>query len=82
MRLLPLSLLFAIFAPAVLADAPEQRLGSIDTGEITSASEDGIEELPIGTTFNGVKVPPLPEIDGEKFASTVKDGYWFVKHHS
>jgi protein disulfide-isomerase len=24
----------------------------------------------------------LPEIDGEKFNATIKEGYWFVKNHS
>jgi hypothetical protein len=30
------------------------------------------------TIFNGLKVPPMVEIEGDKFAETVKDGYWYV----
>lgn len=30
------------------------------------------------TIFNGVKVPPMVEIEGDKFAETVKDGYWYA----
>lgn len=84
MRLLPSSLLFSLFASAVVARAPEQRLGAADIPrEITPpAGEKSVEEGPQSTIFNGVEVPPIPEIDGEKFASTVKDGYWFVKHYS
>jgi protein disulfide-isomerase len=84
MRLLPVSLLFTLFTSAVIAEAPEQRLGAADIpGEITPpTSEESVEEGPKPTIFNGVEVPPIPEIDGEKFSTTVKDGYWFVKHHS
>ncbi|EPQ64566.1 Bgt-4536 [Blumeria graminis f. sp. tritici] len=34
------------------------------------------------TTFNGVEVPPLPELNGMNFTESIKDGYWFVKHYS
>jgi protein disulfide-isomerase len=83
MRLLPVSLFFTLFASAVIAEAPEQPLGSANIpGEITPATEESVDEGPQPTIFNGVEVPPLPEIDGEKFDTTVKDGYWFVKHYS
>jgi protein disulfide-isomerase len=84
MRLLPLSLLFTFFASVVIAEAPEQQLGAADIpGEITpQVGEESVEEGPKPTIFNGVEVPPIPEIDGEKFNISVKDGYWFVKHHS
>lgn len=28
------------------------------------------------TTFNDIEVPPMVEIEGGKFAETIKDGYW------
>ncbi|KAL6248725.1 hypothetical protein RBB50_003787 [Rhinocladiella similis] len=34
------------------------------------------------TVFNGINVPPMVEIEGSKFAETIKDGYWWVKHYS
>ena len=34
------------------------------------------------TTFNGAKVPPMRELNGEQFDEDTKDGYWFVKHYS
>ncbi|OAL32595.1 protein disulfide-isomerase domain [Fonsecaea nubica] len=34
------------------------------------------------TIFNGIKVPPMKEIQGAEFAETIKDGYWWVKHYS
>lgn len=67
MRLLPLSLVFSIFAATALADPTD------------AADED---EIPKATVFNGIEVPPLPDIEGERFNATIKDGYWFVKHYS
>lgn len=34
------------------------------------------------TIFNGLKVPPMVEIEGDKFAETVKDGYWYADKFS
>lgn len=34
------------------------------------------------TVFNGIKVPPMKELDGKDFEKETKDGYWFVKHYS
>jgi protein disulfide-isomerase len=83
MRLLPVSLLFTLFASVVIAEAPEQPLRVADVpGEISPASEESVDEGPQSTVFNGVEVPPLTVLDGENFNTTVKDGYWFVKHHS
>ncbi|KAG9231405.1 hypothetical protein BJ875DRAFT_469651, partial [Amylocarpus encephaloides] len=73
MRLLSIPLLLALCASAVIADSSEAILG---------ANEEAEEEGPQPTVFNGIEVPALPEIDGEKFNTTVKDGYWFVKHYS
>lgn len=59
-----------------IAESSEERLGT---------SEDTLEEtpdLPDPTVFNGIQVPPIIDLEGEKFDFTVKDGYWFVKHHS
>jgi len=30
------------------------------------------------TTFNGVKVPPMKELNGNDFDKDTKDGYWYV----
>ncbi|KAE9363664.1 thioredoxin-domain-containing protein [Stipitochalara longipes BDJ] len=77
MRLLPISLLYALFATAAFSESIEKRTG--DT-EVPIAED--VNDGPLPTTFNGVKVPVLPEIDGEKFNGTIKEGYWFVKHYS
>ncbi|KAI9657196.1 MAG: hypothetical protein M1829_006942 [Trizodia sp. TS-e1964] len=34
------------------------------------------------TTFNGLDVPAMTELSGEKFKEQIKDGYWFVKYFS
>jgi len=84
MRLLPVSLLLSLLASAALAEAPEKPLGAMDVpGEIAPASEDSTDEPSVSTTiFNGVEVPVLTEIEGEKLSSMVKKGYWFVKYYS
>ncbi|PGG97143.1 protein disulfide-isomerase domain [Helicocarpus griseus UAMH5409] len=41
-----------------------------------AAPEDG------PTVFNGIEVPPMKQLDASNFDETIKEGYWFVKHHS
>lgn len=78
MRLLPISLLYALLASVAISESAEQAIGNSESQIEIAEDNDG----PVSTTFNGVKVPAMTEIDGEKFNSTVKEGYWFVKHHS
>lgn len=82
MRFLSLSLLSTLFASAVLAQTGEQSLnaGSPDLPDEVSTEEASDE--PVSTVFNGIEVPPLPNINGTLFDATVAEGYWFVKHHS
>lgn len=84
MRLLPVSLFCTLFASVTIGASTEQILGAEDlSGELPSLEDHFIDDdVPQDTIFNGVSVPPIPEIDGEKFNSTVKDGWWFVKHYS
>jgi protein disulfide-isomerase len=77
MRLLPISLVYALFASVAFSENVEKRSGD---SEVPIAED--VNDGPLPTTFNGVKVPVLPEIDGEKFNATIKEGYWFVKNHS
>jgi protein disulfide-isomerase len=82
MRLLPVSLFCAFLSSVVIAEYTEKVVGISEVpGDITK-EESPAEDIPQPTIFNGIEVPPLLEIKGEKFNSTVKDGYWFVKHHS
>ena len=48
--------------------------GEAVTGETTAENGEAVDY----TIFNGLKVPPMTEIEGDKFAETVKDGYWYV----
>ena len=68
MRLPTTSLLFALCATAIRGSAAK-----VDASKSTAREP---------TVFNGVEVPPIPEIEGSKFNDTVKDGWWLVKHHS
>ncbi|KAI6244577.1 hypothetical protein HI914_07511 [Erysiphe necator] len=40
------------------------------------------EESDDSTVFNGIKVPPLLELEGKKVRNTIQDGNWFIKHYS
>jgi protein disulfide-isomerase len=77
MRLLPISLLYALLASVAYSEIAVKNTGD---SEVPIAED--VSDGPQPTTFNGVKVPVLPELDGEKFNGTIKEGYWLVKHHS
>lgn len=42
------------------------------SGETVSDDGEGAQF----TLFNDIKVPPMKEIEGPEFASTIKEGYW------
>lgn len=49
----------------------------VDAGAAAGATNsEAILEAP--TTFNGIEVPPMKELDGEKFDEDIKDGYWYL----
>ncbi len=35
------------------------------------------EALPPASTFNGIEVPPMKELNGTDFVKETKDGYWY-----
>ncbi|KAH8804742.1 thioredoxin-like protein [Xylogone sp. PMI_703] len=80
MRLLPISLIVTLLT-SVAVGAPSEKPSNGDKAKEDKvvAAEDFDDE---STIFNGVKVPPIPDIFGDSFNETIKDGYWFVKHHS
>ncbi|TVY22536.1 Uncharacterized protein LHYA1_G008741 [Lachnellula hyalina] len=80
MRLLPITLLYSIFATGIIAESSEKELGSTDA--TLESTDEASTDVPEPSVFNGVQVPPLLDMDGEKFNETTADGYWFVKHHS
>lgn len=77
MRVLPF--LYTLFATSVIAQSAEQK---VEKNEVAADNADDTADGPPPTIFNGVEVPPIPILDGETFNATVKDGLWFVKHHS
>ena len=49
----------------------------VDAGAAAGATNsEAVSEAP--TTFNDIEVPPMKELDGEKFDEDVKDGYWYI----
>jgi len=87
MRFLPISLLIAAFSSVAISETPEKPLGGVAVAKELpdlkpeTAKED-VEDILPPTIFNGVEVPPIPEIKGEEFNATTNVGYWFVKHYS
>lgn len=45
------------------------------TADSAAAAAGEDEGVPF-TIFNDIKVPPMKDIEGEKFNETIKDGYW------
>ena len=45
---------------------------------VTAERPAGDGEAVDSTVFNGVEVPPMIDIEGDKFAETVKEGYWYA----
>lgn len=87
-------LAFALLSPVLTAPSPEISVPK-EVGETLSiqkpspANQGGDAEAENGedgpiqpTVFNGAIVPPMKELNGEQFDQEIKDGYWFVKHHS
>ena len=74
---------------ALSAVVAEPAPPSVRKGENVIAAESVQGETPVAggegseyTVFNGIRVPPMKDVEGEQFAETIKDGYWWVKHYS
>jgi hypothetical protein len=70
--------LTALLTSAAIAAPPSREKGAAMLAEEAIQGETpaaATEEVKY-TTFNDVKVPPMLEIEGEKFDEVVKDGYW------
>ena len=91
MRFLPQAVLALLLATTSLAAPPikntrpanveEDVLGKMPIEGGASAPPLVQEENSDGgesTTFNGITVPPLKELDGDKFDDQAKEGYWYV----
>ncbi|KAK5559399.1 hypothetical protein LTR46_002441 [Exophiala xenobiotica] len=75
--------LAAIFSASFAAPPGSPKGGNVLADDAVSGETEaeGGEAIDY-TVFNGIKVPPMVEIEGGKFAETIKDGYWWVKHYS
>jgi hypothetical protein len=64
----------------IFAASPTQERESAVLSEEAVAGEASAKdgEAEDYTIFNGLKVPPMVDIEGDKFAETVKDGYWYA----
>lgn len=71
----------ALCTSTTLAAPPSQEKGAAVLAEEAVHGETPADDGTSGdyTIFDGLKVPPMIEIEGDKFAETVKDGYWYVK---
>ncbi|KAI9804537.1 MAG: hypothetical protein M1825_001436 [Sarcosagium campestre] len=50
--------------------------------EKTSPRAEIRDDRPDPTKFNGIEVPPMTDLNGDKFKEQIQDGYWFVRHYS
>lgn len=85
---------FILLSPILAAPSPEEAAAppveetlSIQTAKpaepAAAAGATNSEDASSSPTiFNGVKVPPMKDINGEEFEQETKDGYWFIKHYS
>ena len=64
-------------APASPAKDPEVK-GETKKDPVT----DGADSGPKGTTFNGVNVPPIPELSGTTLDQDISKGTWLVEFFS
>ena len=74
---------FAAIAPegARPANVEEDVLGNkpvIANAAAPTLIHDEDPTLDASTTFNGIAVPPLKELDGIKFNDQTKEGYWYA----
>ncbi|RFU35703.1 hypothetical protein B7463_g727, partial [Scytalidium lignicola] len=84
MRFLSISLIVALLTSAVVGAPSEKPSDGGDKAkeEKAASTTESSGDADGTTTFNAVKVPPIPEIPGDTFNEAIKDGYWFVKHYS
>ena len=73
--------LLVLFAVPAFAAPPDHRgdkalsAGEAVTGETPVENREAVDY----TSFNGLNVPAMMEIEGDKFAEIVKDGYWYAE---
>ena len=72
--------LAATISASLAVPPPRDTAASSDAIDGETAA-DGGEDVD-HTMFNGIQVPLLKEIQGDEFAETIKDGYWWIKHYS
>ena len=78
----------AVLSPGLAQDS-QHKLSTVD--DVLSETKGGPKDLGAAagatnseavsdesTTFNGMKVPPMKELNGDDFDKDTKDGYWFV----
>ena len=68
----------ALILPTLAAPPAAVLAGDAIDGETPAKGGEGTDY----TVFNGVKVPKMKEIEGDKLEETIKDGYWWVKFYS
>ncbi len=70
--------LAAVFSTSFAAQPGKELKGDTVLAKDAVSGETAAEggEAVDYTVFNGIKVPPMVEIDGSKFDETIKEGYW------
>lgn len=74
-----LILLLGVCTVLVVADpAREAQLASVEEDVLNQKSGAATEQPAAdgSTTFNGMAVPPMKDMNGDKFEEEAKEGYW------
>ena len=79
------ALLCASFLLPVLGVLAAEKAGGVKDPDQVALQEDeskvtGLKDTKDtadgSTSFNGLRVPPFPMLDGEKLKAEIEDGYW------
>ena len=73
--LLALSLLSVVLQPALALPSDDTQTPQQGTPDEPQGEQPANDET--YTTFNGVQVPAMKEIEGHKFDEEIKEGYWY-----
>lgn len=68
--------LAAIFSTSTALPPWQKEANVLSKDAVSGETQADGGEAVAYTTFNGIKVPPMVEIEGPNFEETIKDGYW------
>jgi len=74
--LLAWAVIASLFSTTIAAPPGPEKAAVLAQDAVQGETPANTAEAVDYTIFNGIKVPPMTEIEGDNFAETIKDGYW------